>query len=668
MHNGPLRWTHAPKTRHAAQSKDQARLPLPDWRTRPRENTAMDKLDPKQDGASPDFAEENIERLRELFPDAFTEGSDPDGPRWKVDFDALRQILGDQVENEPERYSFTWHGKARARQMAQTPATGTLRPCPEESVNWDSTQNLFIEGDNLEVLKLLQKSYHKQVKMIYIDPPYNTGGEFIYPDRFQDNLETYLRYTGQIDDQGLKVSANAESSGRYHTNWLNMMYPRLRLARNLLRDDGVIFVSIDDTEVANLRKVLDEIFGEENFVANAVWQKAYVANMTAKYISNTHDHLLVYARDKDQLSFGRFDRTEKQKEKFKNPDDDPRGPWKAENLSSGKYYAAGQFTITTPSGRQVKPPEGRYWRCNEETYKKWLKEDRIYFGKDGRGRPMLKKYLSEVGHGLTPDTWWGHKEFGSNKEASIYLKELFDGVQVFDTPKPVKLLRKILELGCPQDGLVLDFFSGSCPLAEAVLDLNIEDGFERRFIMVQLPEPITLTNDGNDKKYSDIAEVGRERISRVISRKDVESGQARNWHPGFRTFKLATSNIRPWDPDADDLKTSLFEAVDNIKPERSQQDVLHELLLKYGLDLAVPTEERRIAGRTVYLIGAGALIVCLADDIDLDVVNGIAALKDELSPEMVRVVFKDAGFADDVVKTNAVQILRQAGIEDVKSL
>ena len=636
----------------------------------------MDKLDPKQDGASPDFVEENIERLRELFPDAFTEGSDPDGPRWKVDFDALRQILGDQVENERERYSLTWHGKARARQMAQTPATGTLRPCPEESINWDTTRNLFIEGDNLEVLKLLQKSYHKQVKMIYIDPPYNTGGEFIYPDRFQDNLETYLRYTGQTDDQGFKVSANAESSGRYHTNWLNMMYPRLRLARNLLRDDGVIFVSIDDHEVHNLRQVMDEIFGPENFIDTVIWQKVYSPKNSARHFSQDHDYILVYARNGEVWGPELLPRSADQDAAYSNPDNDPRGPWKASDLSARNYYSQGTYSITCPSGRVIEsPPSGRYWVYSEEKFKELDADGRIWWGKDGNNQPAVKRFRSEVASGRVPQTLWKYDEVGHTQEAK---KELLRRLQfdssdsVFDTPKPTKLIQQMLRIGTrpKESDIVLDFFAGSATVGDAVMQLNAEDGGNRRYVLAQLPEQ-TEAQD-----YATIADMGKARLraaGEAIRDEQAPGGggdsAARAERDlGFKVLKLATSNIRPWDPNADDLKTSLFDAVDNIKADRSQQDVLHELLLKYGLDLAVPTEERRIAGRTVYLIGAGALIVCLADEIDLDVVNGIAALKDELSPEMVRVVFKDAGFADDVVKTNAIQILRQAGIEDVKSL
>ncbi|RZU98722.1 site-specific DNA-methyltransferase [Spiribacter vilamensis] len=627
----------------------------------------MDKLDPKQDGASPDIVQENIDKLRELFPDAFAEGSDRDGSRWKVDFDALRQILGDYVEDERERYSFSWHGKARARQIAQTPSAGTLRPCPEESVNWDTTQNLFIEGDNLEVLKLLQKSYHKQVKMIYIDPPYNTGGEFIYPDRFQDNLDTYLRYTGQIDDQGFKVSANSESSGRYHTNWLNMMYPRLRLARNLLRDDGIIFVSIDDNEIENLRKIMGEIFGEENEVACVVWQHSVQPKGYSGIFSLHHNYVLCF-RKSDNFQLHSLPRSEEDNKNYSNPDDDSNGAWRAGDVRNALYRPNLIYQLTTPSGKTIDPPENG-WRWSKEKMEEKIKSGEVVFSKD-ESRIVRKIYLYRQ-EGRPPESIWFARDAGTTRKASDELKALFDGKVPFDTTKPTSLILRMLQLaGVKDDDLCLDFFAGSGSTAHAVL--NHQAG---RFLMVQLPEPINEEvphgKAAASLGMSTVAEVCRERVRRVVERIDVDNaseGASYRRDMGFKVLKLSASNIVPWDPKEDEIEASLFGSINSIKPKRTQRDVLHELLLKYGLDLAVPIKERDIAGRTVFLIGAGALVVCLADDVNLDVVKGIAALKDELTPEVMRVVFKDAGFADDVVKTNTVQILRQAGIEDVKSL
>ncbi|ERJ19906.1 trans-aconitate 2-methyltransferase protein [Salinisphaera shabanensis E1L3A] len=630
----------------------------------------MEKLDSKTDGASQDIVADNIDKLRELFPDAFTESSDADGPRWKVDFDALKACLGEYVEDERERYSFTWNGKARARRIAQTPSTGTLRPCPEESVNWDTTQNLFIEGDNLEVLKLLQKPYHKQVKMIYIDPPYNTGGEFIYPDRFQDNLDTYLRYTGQVDGNGFKTSSNSESAGRYHTNWLNMMYPRLRLARNLLKDDGVIFVSIDDHEVQNLRQIMDDIFGPENFIATAIWQKVYAPKSSARHFSEDHDYIMIYARSHDEWMPELLPRTEEQNSVYKNPDDDPRGRWRPNNLAARNYYSKGSYPITCPSGRVIEgPPSGSYWRISKEKLIDLDNDNRIYWGKDGNNVPAPKIFLSEVRQGRVPQTLWSYSEVGHTQKAKRELLERLkfqSSETVFDTPKPTNLIKQMLRIGTKsgEQAIVLDFFAGSATLGDATMQLNAEDEGDRRYILVQLPEQ----TDAED--YATIADMGKARLRAAMESigKDDDKPHATTTDLGFKAFKLSDSNIVPWAPGTDDLKTSLFDSVDNIRHDRSEADVLSELLLKYGLDLAVPIEERDINGKTVHIIGAGALVVCLADAVDLELVNGIAALKTELTPEVMRVVFKDNGFANDVVKTNAVQILRQAGVEDVKSL
>ncbi|WP_111745656.1 site-specific DNA-methyltransferase [Salinisphaera orenii] len=624
----------------------------------------MDKLDPKTDGASPDIVADNIDKLRELFPDAFTEGSDPDGPRWKVDFEALKQALGEYVEDERERYSFTWNGKARARQIAQSPSAGTLRPCPEESVNWDTTKNIFIEGDNLEVLKLLQKSYHKQVKMIYIDPPYNTGNEFIYPDRFQDNLDTYLRYTGQTDDEGFKTSTNSESSGRYHTNWLNMMYPRLRLARNLLRDDGVIFISIDNHENHNLRRMMDDIFGEENCISCMVWQsRTSISN--DQEVSANHNYILIYAKNYDYVSFygEALDASE-----YTNPDSDIRGPWKLIPIDANKPGGETYYPITNPTtGEQFYPPNGRSWAMNPKEYERLFEDDRIAFGYKGDSAPKKKLFLNErqaKGDTKTPSSIL--LDADTTKDGTNELMALFDGEKIFDYPKPSKLVRRFFDYSCDrsEENLVLDFFAGSCATAHASLKWELGS---IRFIMIQLPEQVDPTANffkaANQLDLKTIADIGKERIKRVINKGGQTGGNS-----GLKVYKLADSNIVPWLPDETNLKDDLYKSVNNIRSDRDEQDVLYELLLKYGLDLAVPIKRREIAGKAVHVIGAGALVVCLADQVDLGVVKGIATLKEELSPEIMRVVFKDNGFADDVVKTNTVQILRQAGVEDVKSL
>ncbi len=615
----------------------------------------MEKLDSKTDGASADIVGQNIDKLKQFFPDVFTEGN--------IDFDVLREMLGDYIDDRQERYSFNWNGKSRARRIAQTPSTGTLRPCPEESINWGTTQNLFIEGDNLEALKLLQKSYHKRVKMVYIDPPYNTGNQFIYPDKFQDNLRTYLRYTGQVDEEGLKLSANSEASGRYHTNWLNMMLPRLKLARNLLREDGAIFLSIDDHEVAKLRLLCDEVFGEENFVVCIVWEKIQTRKNSARYFSESHDYILCYARSKEAWKRNLIPRGEDTN--YSNPDNDANGPWKLDRIYANNPYSA-DYTITRPDGKKLKRPEGKFWRYSKESIKRFIEEGRLVWSKKGT-YPHVKRYLSEVQDGLVPTSLFDRKFAGDNGAASRELSDLLGSDKIMSYPKPSQLMLRLQQTATTNQtqDIVLDFFSGSCSTAHSVLRLNREDSGNRRFIMVQLPEPCEKNSDAYESGYKNISEIGKARIRRVIEKMDVD---ASDLDLGFKVFKLDSSNIKPWDADFDNLENSLFNAVENIKPDRSETDILYELLLKYGLDLAVPIKESEIAKNTVYVIGAGALVVCLSKQISLEVVEGIAALKDELKPEVMRVVFKDSGFVDDVVKTNAVQILRQAGIDDIKSL
>ncbi|MES1951931.1 adenine specific DNA methylase Mod [Salinisphaera sp. S4-8] len=622
----------------------------------------MDKLDPKTDGTSQDIVADNIDKLRELFPDAFTEGSDADGPRWKVDFGALKACLGEYVEDERERYNFTWNGKARARRIAQTPSAGTLRPCPEESVNWDTTQNLFIEGDNLEVLKLLQKSYHKQVKMIYIDPPYNTGGEFIYPDRFQDNLDTYLRYTGQVDGEGFKTSANAESAGRYHTNWLNMMYPRLRLARNLLKDDGVIFVSIDDHEVQNLRQIMDEIFGPENFITTIMRKRKKEISSDSKNVAIQGEYIIAYGKSETtKFLFEPLSESYISKSYREPTEQFPDGKWRPVPITVSKGLSGGgyRYLITTPSGKT----HDRLWAYPEKGYKKLEAKKRLYFGSDNSGIPQRVIYAHESSGQPTTNYW---DNSATNKKGKKEILSLFEE-NIYETPKPTSLITRLASLSSKNNDIILDFFAGSCSTAHAIMSLNLSDSLQRRFFMVQLPEVCSETSVAYKTGFNTIADIGKERIRRAAT--DLkEKATSRDLDLGFKVYKLSKSNIVPWTPSTGDLKTSLFDSVDNIRHDRSEADVLSELLLKYGLDLAVPIEERDIDGKNVHIIGAGALVVCLADSVDLELVNGIAALKAELAPEVMRVVFKDNGFADDVVKTNAVQILRQAGVEDVKSL
>jgi len=621
-------------------------------------------------GESLDMVNDNVEVLKTLFPEAFTENG--------IKFETLRQLLGDEINDDEEKYGLTWHGKKKARQIALTPSTGTLRPCPEESVDWDTTQNLFIEGDNLEVLKLLQKSYAGKVKMIYIDPPYNTGGEFIYPDRFQDNLDTYLKYTGQIDDEGFKSSSNTESSGRYHTNWMNMMYPRLKLAKNFLRDDGAIFISIDDHECGNLEQIATEIFGQENFVGRVVWEKVYTPKSNGRVISTDHDYLLIYCKSPVffEKGWNFLPRTEEQNSRFTNSDNDPKGPWRTypldvrtENAEKRQQY---RYTVTTPSGRDVNPAAGRHWSLPLDRFLEEREAERIYFGKNNDAMPTRKVYLSEARDGVLARTWWPYKEVGGNQTAKQELIALFEGDPGFLTPKPVSLIKRMLQLTGTPEALVMDFFAGSCSTADAVLKENLEDSGSRRFIAVQLPEPCSAGTAALDAGFLTIADLGKERIRRVAAKIKEENAEYTG-DLGFKGFKLDSSNIRAWNPDKSDLEQTLLDHTEHLVEGRSEEDVLYELLLKRGVDLTVPIVEKEISGKAVYSIGYGVLFACLdtfisRDDVE-NVAQGIVNWHQELEPDSdTQVVFRDSAFEDDVSKTNMTAILEQNRIAHVRSL
>jgi adenine-specific DNA-methyltransferase len=614
---------------------------------------------------SPDLAAENLAQLKALFPELVTESKDG----VVVNVDVLKQLVGDKViTDSEEKYGLNWHGKRRARQIALTPSTGTLRPCPAESVDWDTTKNLMIEGDNLEVLKLLQKSYAGKVKLIYIDPPYNTGKDFVYPDNFQDNIKNYLEITGQVGEGGRKISSNTEASGRFHTDWMNMLYPRLKLARNLLREDGIIFISIDDSEVNNLRQIGDEIFGEENFVASVIWEKKFSPQNDDKYLTEAHDYIVLYAKSKEAWRPSLLPRSEEQMASFTNPDDDPRGPWTSGDLTSKTKAKGHSYCIKSPAGKEHYPPTGRQWGPAKETFERMLAEGRIWFGKTGENFPRAKQYLSEVQQGIVPLTLWKHEDVGHNQEAKQELNALMDRVE-FETPKPVRLISRMLQIsGESVDGgdLIMDFFAGSGTTAHAVWQKTAEDGRERKFILVQLPEPTQL------KDYPTIADLTKERLRRA-------SKQVREENPlfagdlGFRVFKLDSTNIREWDPKRDNLAASLEESVEHLKKDRSSDDILYELLLKLGLDLCVPIQTKKIGKHEVHNIGAGSLLVCLSSAIPQAEVEslalGIAGWHKELNTAgESTVVFKDSAFTDDVAKTNLAAILQQHGIETVRSL
>lgn len=612
----------------------------------------------KLDGKSMNIIEQNIEKLKEIFPEVFSEG--------KIDFSKLEEELGSFKENENERYNFTWNGKSEAKKIALTPSTGTLRPCKVESKDWDTTQNLYIEGDNLEVLKLLQKSYHKKVKMIYIDPPYNTGKDFVYKDNFRDNIKNYLEITGQVDSDGNKLSTNSETSGRYHSDWLNMMYPRLKLARNLLKDDGVIFISIDDNEVANLRKLCDEIFGEDNFVAEFVWQKNFAPKNDNKYISISHEYILCFAKNKNLFSRNLLPREDKHNTGYSNPDDDERGVWTSGSILATTFSESGVFEIIAPNGNIHLPPNGRCWRYSLSKVNELLSENKLWFGKDGNGVPRVKRFLSEMPDGVVPQSWLKYEDVGSGQDGTQLTKSVFDNAQVFDFPKPIKLLIRFLHIGLNENDTILDFFSGSATTAHAVMKLNSEDDGSRKFICVQIPESTDEKSESFKAGYKNICEIGKERIRRAGEKVKSESGKD-ELDIGFKVLKLDSSNIKSWDSDSENLESSLFDAIENIKSDRNEEDLLYEILLKYGLDLTLPID-KPFENKNIYNIGFGALIICLDSNISIDITGEIIAIKKEYDSEITRVVFKDSGFKNAAEKTNIIKTLNQNGIDEVVSV
>jgi len=633
----------------------------------------------KLDGKSLDIVSQNIEKIKELFPEVFSEG--------KINFAKLQEELGKFAEDEAQRYNFTWAGKSEAKRIAQTPSTGTLRPCREESKDWDTTQNLYIEGDNLEVLKLLQKSYHKKVKMIYIDPPYNTGKDFVYKDNFKDNIKNYLEITGQVDSEGNRLSTNSDTNGRYHSDWLNMMYPRLKLARNLLKDDGVIFISIDDNEVANLRKLCDEIFGEDNFVAELIWEKKTGAS-DSKTISTITEYVLVYVKSeiKDLNIFERnmesFDLTRyKLKDEFYNE----RGSYYLDNLDRGglQYSDSLNFGIKSEDGRFIFP-NGREEYHNDGWIWKWGKA-KVEWGFRNKFLEIKPSTSKMCGQGVYYKNYLNVDNECNPIERSAPMKNLILGVKnsdgssdikslfptrVFQYTKPVSYIKKIINFTQCKNEIILDFFSGSATTAHAVMQLNAEDGGNRKYICVQLPEETDEKSEAYKAGYKNICEIGKERIRRAGEKIKTDNAgkDLSNLDIGFKVLKLDSSNIKTWDSNFDNLEQNLLDSIENIKNDRTSQDLLYEILLKYGLDLTLPIEEKTLHAKKVFVIGYGALIVCLDDEITLEVVEAIAKLKDEYKSEITRVVFKDSSFENAVVKTNALQVLKQFEIDEVVSV
>ncbi|AJJ11820.1 DNA methylase family protein [Yersinia rohdei] len=607
---------------------------------------------------SPNLTQDNIARLRDLFPGCVTEAKGEDGSvKLAVDFDQLRQELAESiVEGPQERYHLNWPGKREALLTANAPIAKTLRPFRDESVDFDTTKNLFIEGDNLDALKLLQETYLGKVKMIYIDPPYNTGRDFIYDDDYSADVEGYQLASGQVNQTGGKLVANTEANGRYHSDWLSMIYARLRLARNLLKDDGVIFMSIDDNEVDNLRKVASEVFGDENFVAQVIWQKVFSPKNSARWFSEDHDYVLVYAKNGDSWSPNLLPQTDDMIARYKNPDNDPRGVWQSDNLTARNRYDAGLYSVKCPSGRVIEgPPKGSYWRVSESNFKKLDVDNRIWWGADGDNMPRLKRFLTEVKQGKTPQTLWFYKEVGHTQDAK---KTLLKYVQfeetenVLNSVKPVELLQRILQLATSpsSDDIVLDFFSGSATTAHAVIKQNAEDGGNRRFIAVQIAEPLPTP----EPAMASIFEMGLKRVRNVAMELRQQSSTSQ-LDLGFRVLKIESSNMADvyYSPDAlDNAKFDLF--VDNIKPDRTPEDLLFQVMLDWGVDLALPIAKQSIQGKDVFFVDGNVLAACFDASGSIDE----AFVKELAKRQPLRVVFRDAGYKNSAVKINVEQIFK----------
>ena len=633
-------------------------------------------------GKSMDILENNKEKIKKIFPEVCCED--------KIDFDKLKQVLGEYVDDDKERYNFTWNGKGRSLRLSQTPSLGTLRPCKEESKDWDSTQNLYIEGDNLEVLKLLQKSYYGKVKMIYIDPPYNTGNDFVYPDDFSKSIESYKEITGQLDEEYVSLTTNSESAGRYHTDWLNMMYPRLRLARGLLSDDGAIFISIDDNEIDNLKKICGEVFGENNFIASINW-KGRGGRQDSKYFAAIHEYILCYSKNKDFFVAGEEIKSDDIYPKY---DQERNRYYKTQLLRKWGSNSKREdrpnlyYPIKAPDGTDVYPFfrekdsiqssklerfDGR-WRHSETTMKKNIEEGKVEFVQDSDGEWIAyeKIFAPDEGEEKTKKyTTW----IDDSNDGSKYIKNIF-GSAVFDYPKSVDLIKHFLKMSnIKENDLVMDFFSGSATTAHAVMQLNAEDGGNRRFIMVQLPEVCGEKTEAYKAGYKNICEIGKERIRRagekIKAQIEEENAQLKiDEEPkkvpdiGFRVFKLDSSNLKKWQPDYDDLEKTLLDSIENYVEGRSELDVVYEIILKMGLDLTYPVDELDVNGRKIYSVAFGALMICLDDHITKEIADGMISLYQKYQPELWKVVFRDNGFENDSAKTNIKEQLKAAGLEE----
>ena len=606
---------------------------------------------------SHDVIGSNTQKIAQLFPNCVTERLGKDRKsELAIDFEKLQAELSNEIIAEgEERYQFTWPDKRAAVRLANTPTTMTLRPCREESVDFDNTQNLYIEGDNLDVLKVLRETYLGKVKMIYIDPPYNTGNDFVYNDDFGKDKGSFEETSGLFDEDGNQtidpMQRNTESNGRFHTDWLNMIYPRLKVARDLLTDDGAIFISIDDYEEDNLKKICNEIFGERNFVACVAWQRNYAPISLKKFFSESHEYCYIYAKDLNQFQMNLLPRSDKQNKDYKNPDNDPRGVWKVGNLTVGPAVEKQVYEIVGPTGRKFLPPSGYCWRFTKEKFEEMRKDNRIWFGTDGNNSPVPKLFLTEVQDGVTPMTLWSFEEAGHNQIATRELREIF-GASIFTSPKPLKYLTRYLQIGLNKDSLILDFFSGSATTAHAVMKLNAEDGGNRKFIMVQLPEKTDEKSEAYKAGYKNICEIGKERIRRAGIKVKEEAGKsAQNLDTGFRVLKLDSSNMEDvyYTPQEFELQ-SLFN--ENVKADRTNEDLLFQVMLDLGIELSAKIECKQIAGKNVHFVDDNYLVACFDRDVNESTITEIAKL------QPIYFVMRDASAANDNVIDNFEQIFK----------
>ena len=640
---------------------------------------------------SKDKTQENFEILQKLFPNAVTETIVDGEVVRAIDKDVLQQeINAAVVEGKDERYQFTWPDKKRAIISANAPINKTLRPCREESVDFDNTENLYIEGDNLEVLKLLQETYLGKIKMIYIDPPYNTGHDFVYNDKFSVSPDEWDEMSGELDEYGNRLVQNNESNGRFHTDWLNMIYPRLKIARDLLTDDGVIFISIDDGEVENVIKLCCEIFGQNNFIAQVVWERSFAPVNLKKHFSESHDYILCFSKNISNAVCNGLPRGIESDSRYSNPDNDPRGVWQSDNATVGPAIPEKVFEIVTPSGRRIMPPSGRCWLYTKARFQEMIRDNRIWFGEDGNNVPRVKRFLSEVKQGLTPMTIWKYSDVGHSQDAAQKLKQLFDGHDFFDYPKPIELIKRCIQLYTRTDSIVLDFFSGSATTAHAVIRQNFQDVFDgkkgkRKFIMVQLPEKTDEKSEAYKAGYKNICEIGKERIRRAGKNEYLSitgtMGGSQRWNEkrkaelgddyfspsnvdiGFRVLKLDFSNMKDvyYNP-ADFQKSLLDTTIDNIKEDRTPEDLLFQIMLELGVLLSEKIEESEIAGKKVFNVANGYLIACFDSDVNEETITAVAKQKP------IYFVMRDSSLSSDTTATNFDQIFETYSPDTVRKV